>query len=461
MRPLIALIINSRESVVTNKIDQATQENIQRIFELQRGNRLNLKLSTAEQRKAKLQKLRDIIVARADEIDEALHQDLRKQRLGINHYEIQAVLGEIDVALAGLENWMKPEVVEPTPQLGGKKTYIKYEPRGVCLLFGPWNFPFSLVFSPLVQIISAGNTCIVKPNEMQPTVSKVSASIINELFSEADVAVLEGGVPLADALLELPVDHIFFTGSPAVGKRIMAAAAKNLSTVTLELGGKCPMIVDEACDPTKIAGMAIGGRFRNAGQLCLSVDHIWLPESMLQAFVQIASAIIDKMFYIDGELNKAELSRMVDKRNFHRVKAHLDDALAQGASIVKGGQCEEDDLTIHPTLLVNVPLNSSIMQDEIFGPLLPILTYKDRDEIYQQIDKTGKPLAMYIFSDNDEFVEDVLLNTSSGGVTVNSMMLHYMEKNLPFGGANQSGIGRCKGIYGFKELSNSRSVFEA
>jgi aldehyde dehydrogenase (NAD+) len=152
---------------------------------------------------------------------------------------------------------------------------------------------------------------------------------------------------------------------------------------------------------------------------------------------------------------------MVDKRNFHRVKAHLDDALAQGASIVKGGQCEEDDLTIHPTLLVNVPLNSSIMQDEIFGPLLPILTYKDRDEIYQQIDKTGKPLAMYIFSDNDEFVEDVLLNTSSGGVTVNSMMLHYMEKNLPFGGANQSGIGRCKGIYGFKELSNSRSVFEA
>ena len=250
---------------MTHAIDQEAQVNIQRIFTLQRSNRINLKLSTAEQRKAKLQKLRDIIVERADDIDEALHKDLRKQRLGINHYEIQSVLGEIDVALAGLENWMKPEVVEPSPQLGGKKTYIKYEPRGVCLLFGPWNFPFSLVFSPLVQIIAAGNTCIVKPNEMQPTVSKVSASIINDVFPEADVAVLEGGVPLADALLELPVDHIFFTGSPAIGERIMAAAAKNLATVTLELSGKCPMIVDDGCDLTTIAGMAIGGRFRNAG----------------------------------------------------------------------------------------------------------------------------------------------------------------------------------------------------
>ncbi|MAZ90050.1 MAG: aldehyde dehydrogenase [Cellvibrionaceae bacterium] len=446
---------------MSEAVDTQTQTEIQRIFELQRSNRLNLKCSTAEQRKAKLQKLRDVIVARADEIDDALFQDMRKQRLGIEHYEIQSALGEIDVALAGLEDWMKPEAVEPTPQLGGKKTYIQYEPRGVCLLFGPWNFPFSLVFAPLVQIIAAGNACIVKPNEMQPIVSKVSASIIREVFDEQDVAVLEGGVPLADALLELPVDHIFFTGSPAVGKRIMAAAAKNLTSVTLELGGKCPMIVDDGCDPMQAAGMAIGGRFRNAGQLCLSVDHVWVPEAMLDTFVPIASAVVDKMFYVDGELNKAELSRMVDNRNFHRVKAHLDDAVARGAKVVKGGQLEEDDLTIHPTLLVNVPLDSSIMQDEIFGPLLPILTYKNRDEIYQQIDATGKPLAMYIFSPNDEFVEDVLLNTSSGGVTVNSMMMHYMEKNLPFGGANQSGIGRCKGIFGFKELSNARSVFEA
>ncbi|MDX1505379.1 MAG: aldehyde dehydrogenase family protein [Spongiibacter sp.] len=442
-------------------MDHIDIEGIQRIFASQRDNRQAVKNTSADQRIAKLKALRQVIVDRVDDIDHALFQDLRKQRLGINHYEIQSVLGEIDTAIDGLHEWMKPEVVPASPQLGGKKTYIRYEPRGVCLLFGPWNFPFSLVFAPLVQIIAAGNTCIVKPNEMQPTVSALSAEIIRSVFDEQDVAVVEGGVPLANALLELPVDHIFFTGSPAVGKHIMAAAAKNLTTVTLELGGKCPMIVDQGCDPMTVAGMAVGGRFRNAGQLCLSVDHVWVPEEMLEVFVQIASAVVDKMFYVDGELNKSELSRMVDARNFQRVKGHLDDAVARGASVVKGGQLDEEDLTIHPTLLINVSLDSSIMQDEIFGPLLPILTYKSREDIYRQIDATGKPLAMYIFSDSEEFVEDVLKNTSSGGVTVNSMMLHYMEKNLPFGGVNQSGIGRCKGVYGFRELSNARSVFEA
>ena len=443
-----------------NTITSETQTNINRIFSLQRANRLALKNATADQRKVKLQKLRDAIVAHANDIDDALLQDLRKPRMGIDHYEIQSVLGEIDIALEGLSEWMKPEEVEPSAHFKGNKTYIHYEPRGVCLLFGPWNFPFSLVFAPLVQIIAAGNSCIVKPNEMQPTVRAISTKIIHDVFDEQDVAVVEGGVPLANALLELPVDHIFFTGSPAVGKHIMAAAAKHLATVTLELGGKCPMIVDNGCDPIQTPAMAVGGRFRNAGQLCLSVDHVWVPEDMLDGFVQVASGVIDKMFYIDGELNKAELSRLVDAKNFSRVKAHLDDALARGASIVKGGEVDEEDLTIHPTLLINVPLDSSIMQDEIFGPILPILTYKNREEIYQQIDATGKPLAMYIFSPNEEFVEDVLLNTSSGGVTVNSVMMHYVEKNLPFGGVNQSGIGRCKGVFGFRELSNARSVFE-
>jgi aldehyde dehydrogenase (NAD+) len=445
---------------MTLSMENCSQQEIERIFVLQRANRAALKATTAEQRKAKLQALRNAIVARADEIDEALFLDLRKPRMGLQHYEIQSVLEEIDTALEGLDQWMRPQTVVPSPHFKGNKVYVQYEPRGVCLLFGPWNFAFSLVFAPLAQIIAAGNACIVKPNEMQPTVSAVTAKIIREVFEEQHVAVFEGGVPLAETLLELPADHIFFTGSPAVGKRIMAAAAKNLTTVTLELGGKCPMIVDKGADPVQAAAMAVGGRFRNAGQLCLSVDHVWVPEGMLDNFVQVASGVIDKMFYVDGKLNKAELSRIVDARNFARVKGYIDDAVARGANIVKGGQLETEDLTIHPTLMVDVPLDSSIMQEEIFGPILPILTYKNREEIYRQIDATGKPLAMYIFSPNDEFVQDMLLNTSSGGVTVNGLMLHYMEKNLPFGGVNTSGIGRCKGMHGFRELSNARSVFE-
>lgn len=441
-------------------IPQAQLDDIQRIFALQRANRVNLKQSTAADRNARLLKLREAILANAEAIDEALFLDLRKQRLGANHYEIATVLGEIDMTLKGLESWMAPEAVPTSAHFTGNKTYIKYEPRGVCLLFGPWNFPFNLVFAPLVQIIAAGNACIVKPNEMQPATSAITAKIIREVFDEQDVAVLEGGIPLADALLELPVDHIFFTGSPAVGKRIMAAAAKNLTTVTLELGGKCPMIVDHGVDLVQTAAMAVGARFRNAGQLCLSVDHVWIPEELLESFIQVAKGVIAKMFYVDGQLNKAELSRIVDARNFARVKGYVDEALARGAKIVHGGEMEPDDLTIHPTLMVDVPLDATLMQDEIFGPILPINTYKSRAEIYQHIDATGKPLAMYIFSPNDEFVQDVLLNSSSGGVTVNGVMLHFAEHNLPFGGANKSGIGRTKGIHGFRELSNIRSVFE-
>jgi aldehyde dehydrogenase (NAD+) len=442
-------------------VDSKVIGEIDRVFQMQRGNRAALKASTAAQRCARLQKLRAAIVAHAEEIDEALYLDLRKPRMGAQHFEITSVLEEIDVALANLDAWMQPEAVPPSAHFAGNEVFVKYEPRGVVALFGPWNFAFSLVFAPLVQIIAAGNACIVKPNEMQPKVSAISAKIIREVFDEKDVAVFEGGVPLAERLLELPFDHIFFTGSPAVGKRIMAAAAKHLTSVTLELGGKCPAIIDNGVDLVQTGAMAVGARFRNAGQLCLSVDHVWVPENLLEQFLQIAKGVIDQMFFVDGVLQRDRLARIVDARNFARVKGYLDDAIARGAKVVLGGELDEADLTIFPTVLINVPLDAKIMQEEIFGPILPVLTYKSLDEITQQIDATGKPLAMYVFSPNQQFIDDVLLHSSSGGVTVNGMMLHYAEKNLPFGGCNNSGIGRSKGLAGFRELSNSRSVFVA
>jgi len=442
-------------------LDPQVINDIDRVFQLQRGNRAALKASTAAQRCARLQKLRAAIVAHANEIDEALFLDLRKPRLGAQHFEITSVLDEIDTALANLEQWMQPETVPNSPHFVGNEAYVMYEPRGVVALFGPWNFAFSLVMAPLAQIVAAGNACIVKPNEMQPRVSAISAKIIREVFDEKDVAVFEGGVPLAERLLELPFDHIFFTGSPAVGKRIMAAAAKHLTTVTLELGGKCPAIIDSSADFATAAAMAVGGRFPNAGQLCLSVDHVWVPEGMRDAFLQVAQAVINQMFFVDGVLQRERIARIVDARNFARVKGYLDDALARGAKVAIGGEMDADDLTIYPTVLIDVPFDAKIMQDEIFGPILPVLTYKNVDDIARQIDATGKPLAMYVFSQNQQFIDEVLLNSSSGGVTVNGMMLHYAEKNLPFGGCNTSGIGRCKGIHGFRELSNARSIFVA
>lgn len=432
---------------------------MQRIFNAQRANRLVLKRSSATDRSARLLRLREAIAAHTDVIDAALHADLRKMKLGAKNSEISSVLHDIDEAIANLESWMADDIIEPSPHFAGNQTRIQYEPRGTVLLLGPWNFPFALIFAPLVPIIAAGNTCMVKPNEMQPETSAVVAEIIRKTFAENEVAVFEGGIPVAEALQELPFDHVFFTGSPAIGKRVMAAAARHLSSVTLELGGKCPAIIGAGYDLADAAGKIAGARFANAGQLCLSVDHVWVPRSERDALMPLLAAMIDRMFYKDGELQKARLSRIVDARNFDRVRNYVDEAVQQGAKIVAGGTMEPDDLTIHPTILIDVPLGARIMQDEIFGPVLPVLCYDSVDEIEAQVDATGKPLALYVFSHDEAFVADVLERTSSGGVTVNNVIMHYLESKLPFGGVNSSGIGRYKGIHGFHELSHARSVF--
>ena len=403
--------------------------------------------------------VREAIASRTEDIEEALHQDLRKPKMGTRNAEINSVFAEIDTAVAELASWMEPEVVEPSPHFAGNRTYIQYEPRGVVLLLGPWNFPFSLVFAPLVPIIAAGNACIVKPNELQPHTSALVADIIASVFPEEEVVCFQGGVALAEALQQLPFDHVFFTGSPAVGKRVMAAAARHLSSVTLELGGKCPAILDDSYPIADAAAKIAGARFNNAGQLCLSVDHVWAPKAREEELVAALRAVIARMFYVEGALQTDRLARIVDRRNFARVKGYVDEAAGRGAKVVIGGEVDEADLTIHPTVLLDPPLDTRIMREEIFGPVLPIIGYNSIDEAVDQIDETGKPLAMYIFSHDKAFVNDVLDRSSSGGVTVNHVLMHYAENRLPFGGVNGSGMGRYKGVHGFHELSNARSVF--
>ncbi len=444
---------------MTDSIAQPTRTEIDRVFALQRANRTTLKQRTAAERQATLTRLREVLLARAEEIDATLNADLRKPLLGPRNNELMSVIEEIDTALAELPDWMAPTPVEPSPRFAGNTAYVQHEPRGVCLLFGAWNFPFSLTLAPLIPILAAGNSAIVKPNELQPKVSALVADIIRTVFDPAEVAVFEGGIDLAEALLELPVDHIFFTGSPAVGKRIMAAASRHLASVTLELGGKCPAIVGPGYDLTDAAAKAVAARFNNAGQLCLAVDHVWVPRAQVPAFLAIASAVIDKMFYADGVLQTDRFARIVNARNLDRLRSAIDDAVARGATIVRGGTVDVADLTLHPTLLTDVPLDARIMAEEIFGPVLPVLAYDGLDTVLGQIDRTGKPLALYVFSHDQGFVDRVLTETSSGGVTVNGVLMHYMESRLPFGGVNGSGMGRYKGIHGFRELSNARSVF--
>jgi aldehyde dehydrogenase (NAD+) len=439
-------------------IDPEERTRISRVFAAQRENRTELKRRTAEQRAGRLSQLRDEIVRRAHDIDEALHQDMRRPRGGVHNPEIQSVLAELDTAITELAMWMEPARIEP-PMFAGSSAYVQYEPRGLVLLLGPWNFPFALVLSPLVPIVAAGNAAIVKPNEMQPAVSRIVAEVLGGVFPEDEVAVVEGGVDLAEMLQELPFDHVFFTGSPAVGKRVMAAAAKNLTSVTLELGGKCPAILDAEYDVDDAAAKIVAARYNNAGQLCLSVDHVWVPKARQSELVTALSREVEAAFYSDGVLRRDRLPRIVDERNFARVNGYVDEAVKTGATIARGGACDPTDLTIEPTIVVNPPLDARVMREEIFGPVLPVLGYATLDEALAHIDATGKPLAMYVFSDDNAFVGEVLDRTSSGGVTVNNVLLHYVEGRLPFGGVNGSGMGRYKGVHGFRELSNPRSIF--
>jgi aldehyde dehydrogenase (NAD+) len=431
---------------------------IERVFGLQSAHKWKVKNSTAAERKAKLVRLREAVLANAEAIRRALHADLRKPEAEAAG-EIGSVENDINDALEHLESWMAPVEITPAPVFAGARARIVYEARGVCLVFGPWNFPFQLLFEPLVPVIAAGNTAILKPNELAPATSRISTEIIRAVFDEREVAVFEGGIELANELLALPVDHVFFTGSPKVGRVVMGAAARHLSSVTLELGGKCPVILDATADLAAAAATIAAARCYNSGQVCLCPDVAWVPASKRDALVAQLDSAVQSMLYRNGELNKSAFGRMVDRRNFDRVKGYLDDALERGATLAFGGRTEADDLTIHPTVLLDVPADARIMREEIFGPILPVQTYRTPDEVCAAVQGGGKPLAMYIYSNDPGFVQTVMNNTSSGGVTVNGWAMHWFEPQLPFGGVNESGIGRYHGLHGFREVSHERSVF--
>jgi len=434
---------------------------LHRIFQLQRSHQYTAKNSTAAQRKAKLQKLKDVILANADAICAAVYADLRRNREMAQYTEIYATTVAIDDAIAHLDEWMQPVAVEPVGTSAGTgEGQIRYEARGQVLVLGPWNFPIQLVLSPLVPAIAAGNVVIAKPNELSPHCSAITAKIIREAFDECDVAVFEGGIDVANLLLDQPFNHVFFTGSPAVGRVVMAAAAKHLASVTLELGGKNPVVIDATADLVAAAGKIAAIRTMNAGQLCLCPDHVWIKREQRDAFVQTVGAVLNKMYFVDGKLNADALGKIVNERNFARVTGYIADAVERGAKVAFGGGSDPVQQLVEPTVLVDVPVNANIMRDEIFGPILPVLVYDDLAEVLDYLQNHGKPLAAYIYSKDQKFVERFLANTSSGGVTVNGVLSHASDATrLPFGGVNDSGIGAYHGFHGFRELSHARSVF--
>jgi aldehyde dehydrogenase (NAD+) len=353
---------------------------------------------------------------------------------------------------------MKPKYVAPTLTMLGTKARIRHEPKGVSLIISPWNYPISLLLGPLTSAIAAGCPAIIKPSEMSPACSALLAKILRETFAPEEIAVFEGEANVSTALLELPFDHIFFTGSPAVGKVVMSAAAKHLAEVTLELGGKSPVIVDETADITKAVRSIAWGKFSNCGQTCVAPDHAYVHESRLPQFIDAMKETIKKMY--GDAAQSPDYCRIINHRHFERLSRLLDSTTAQGATILVGGTRDASQKFIAPTLLTGAGEESTIMQEEIFGPLLPILAYRDLAEPIAAINARPKPLALYVYAKDRARIERVLTETSAGGSCVNASMVQFAHDNLPFGGVNNSGIGNAHGFYGFRAFSHERAVLE-
>jgi aldehyde dehydrogenase (NAD+) len=431
-----------------------------RLFDLQRASRWRVATSTAAERIARLRALRASIIRHRQALYDAVYADFRKHAAEFEITEVQLVLAEIAHTRRHLRRWMRPRRVSTPALLAGGGSRIQMEPRGQVLILSPWNYPFQLLISPLVAAVAAGNVCLLRPSEKVPHTAEVMGRIIAEAFPEDEVAMVTGGVPTADALLRLPWDHIFFTGSTAVGRKIMRAAAEHLATVTLELGGKSPAIVDRSADLAQAAERIVWGKFVNAGQTCVAPDYVLVPEAQNDAFLAACTDALARFYGATDEARQASesLARIIDDAAFARLTAALDATVKGGARVVAGGQRAAAERYLAPTILADVAPDAPVMREEIFGPVLPVLTYGALDEALARVNAGGKPLALYVFSEDGAATRRVLRNTTAGGTIINHVLCHLANPDLPFGGVGESGQGSYHGYAGFRAFSHERAV---
>lgn len=403
-------------------------------------------------RQAQLEQLRRLVAENADALARALHQDLRKPEIEAFTTDLSLVIAEIRLASRQLRKWTKPEPI-PTPmQLQPGKSWVVREPLGLVLIIAPWNYPVQLALAPLVAAIAAGNAAVVKPSEVTPHVSALLGALIPKYLDRECIACVEGGVAETTALLAERWDHVFYTGNGRVGRVVMQAAAKHLTPVTLELGGKSPCIVDSDCDLDVAARRIVWGKFLNCGQTCIAPDYVLVHESRHDELIEKLVANL-RAFYGTDPKRSADLGRIVNEAHVDRLAKLLESGTA-----VVGGEVDRADRWVAPTILRDVAPDSPVMQDEIFGPILPILPVRDVDEAIAFVNRGEKPLALYVFTSRPAVEQAVLERTSSGGACVNAVLWHIGNENLPFGGVGESGMGAYHGRHGFETLSHRRSV---
>jgi aldehyde dehydrogenase (NAD+) len=401
-------------------------------------------------RRQQLERLGALLSDHGDELVAALQADLHKPELEAWAADVSAVKSEVKLASKNLARWTRPERVGGMPLLG--RSYVVREPLGVVLIISPWNYPVQLLLSPLVGALAAGNAAVLKPSEVTPHTSAALARRVPEYLDPEAVALVEGGVEETTALLAERFDHVFYTGNGSVARVVMAAAAKHLTPVTLELGGKSPCIVDEDVDVDVAARRIAWGKFLNAGQTCIAPDYVLVHERREDELVEALAKTI-REFYGDDPRATPDYARIVNARHHQRVAR-----LLKGGDVAVGGQSDESQNYLAPTLLRNVAPDADVMREEIFGPVLPILAVKDVDEAIRFVNGREKPLALYVFSRNERVQEEVLARTSSGGACVNGTLVHLANPRLPFGGVGPSGMGAYHGRHSFETFSHRKSV---
>jgi aldehyde dehydrogenase (NAD+) len=433
-------------------LDDISAETARRLVEKQRRFFETRQTQDIEFRIKHLRALQEAIHAQEKPILEALYNDFRKCAFEGYVTEVGFVLDDLKHTLKHLRAWAKPERVGASLMVMPASAKVYSVPYGVSLIISPWNYPFQLLIAPFVGAIAAGNCAVLKPSELAPHTSVAIANLIKSVFPEEYASVVEGGVETNMRLLEQKWDYIFFTGGTEIGRIVAQAAAKNLTPTTLELGGKSPCFVDKHANLDVAARRIVWGKYLNAGQTCVAPDYLLLDKAIEQTFLEKMRATV-REFYGENPEQSADYPRIINDRHFARLKSYLSDG-----DIFTGGETNAAERYIAPTILRNVDASASVMQDEIFGPILPVMTYSRLDEAIDFVNQRSKPLALYVFSENSDVQNTVLANTSSGGGCVNDTVTHLTVPGLPFGGVGDSGIGGYHGKHSFDTFSHKRGI---
>jgi coniferyl-aldehyde dehydrogenase len=423
-------------------------------------------IPSAEKRIDWLDRSIDLLVTHGDALNEAMREDFgHRSKDQSNFTDIAGSIGALKHAKKHLKSWMKPEKRSTDFPLGlfGAKARLHYQPKGVIGVISPWNFPVNLTFTPLAGVFAAGNRTMIKPSEFTEHTSELMKKLFAEYYSDEEVAVVTGGPDVGAAFSKLPFDHMLFTGATSIAYHVMRAAADNLVPLTLELGGKSPVILGESADLEKAAKRIMAGKTLNAGQICLAPDYAFVPKEKTKDFIQAATQSIETMFP-SGLKDNDDYTSVINQRHYERLNGYIEDARTKGAEVVELNPknesfAQQPHHKIPPTIIVDPTDDMKVMQDEIFGPILPIKSYSNAQEAVSYVNAHPRPLGLYYFGQDAEERDLVLNNTTSGGVTVNDVIFHVAQEDLPFGGVGPSGMGSYHGVDGFREFSHRKSVY--